>query len=481
MAALKHARGRAAAITALTAFAAPLGAQQSADLIGDWLGTLQAGGTELRIALHFTASEDGSVTGTMDSLDQGATGIPVADVTLSGQTVSLTVPSAGARYEGQLSEEGTRIDGTWSQGPNHLPLVMERTDELPVLERPQEPKEPLPYEVLEATFGDGTTVAELAGTLTLPRSDRPAPAVVLVSGSGPQDRDETVFGHRPFLVLADHLTRKGVAVLRYDDRGVGASGGDFATATSRDFADDAGAAVAYLRQRPEVAEDLVGIIGHSEGGLIAPMVAVEDPDVAFIVLLAGPGLTGEQILYRQGELIALAGGTPRRLVEANRAAQERLFAVVRQEEDVSTARTRMEAVFSDFFASLSARDLAALGVTGDPTEYASRQIDQVLTPWFRFFLTYDPLPTLRRVQVPVLALNGEMDLQVPPRENLEAIERALREGGNDNVTVREMAGLNHLFQTSATGSPSEYYGIEETMAPAALDALTEWILARARP
>jgi fermentation-respiration switch protein FrsA (DUF1100 family) len=477
---LKHVGGKAAAITALTALAAPLGAQQSADLVGDWLGTLQAGGTELRIAFHF-ASEDGSVTGTMDSLDQSATGITVADVRLAGRTVSLTVPSAGGRYEGQLSDDGQRIDGTWSQGPNQLPLVLDRTDALPAPERPQEPTEPLPYDALEVSFGHGTTGAELAGTLTLPRAEGPVPGVVLVSGSGPQDRDETVFGHRPFLVLADHLTRSGIAVLRYDDRGVGASGGDFASATSRDFADDAGAAVSYLRRRPEVARDLVGIVGHSEGGLIAPMVAVEDPELAFIVLLAGPGLTGEQILYRQGELIALAGGTPPRLVEVNRATQERLFAVVREEEDVSAARTRMEAVFSDFFASLSARDLAALGVTGDPTEYASRQIDQILTPWFRFFLTYDPVPTLRRVQIPVLALNGEKDLQVPSKENLQAIEDALRGGGNADVTARELPGLNHLFQTSATGSPSEYYGIEETMSPAALAAVTEWILARAQP
>ncbi len=457
--------------------AAPLGAQDASTLVGDWLGTLDAGGQQLRLLVHLSAADDGTVSGTMDSIDQGANGIPITEATLVDGTVSLAVPAVGGGFEGQLSEDGESIVGTWTQGPNQLPLTITRTDEEPEApSRPQEPTEPLPYRAEDVTFPNADAGIDLAGTLTLPEGEGPFPAVVLVSGSGPQDRDETVFGHRPFLVLADHLTRQGIAVLRYDDRGVGESTGDFGSATSADFADDAEAGVTFLASRPNVDTERIGVVGHSEGGLIAPLVANGSDDVAFIALLAGPGITGEEILYLQAELIATAGGTPRRLVDLNRTAQSELFAIMKTTEDDAEAREEMTRVFQRFFAEATDDELAALGVVGDRDEYAQNQITQLLTPWFRFFITYDPVPTLQAVDVPVLAINGEKDLQVPPRENLVAIEDALAEGGNQRVTVVELPGLNHLFQTSRTGAPTEYMSIEETMSPAALELISSWIL-----
>jgi len=291
--------------------------------------------------------------------------------------------------------------------------------------------------------------------------------VVLISGSGPQDRDETIFGHRPFLVLADHLTNRGVAVLRFDDRGVGESEGTFGTATSEDFASDVRAALSYLRSRPEIRPDGMGLMGHSEGGLIAPMVAVEEDDVTFVVMLAGPGVTGEEILYEQGELISAAAGQAPDVIAANRLLQATMFSIV-EDHSVSEALPLLEAAL---------RDQLPAGLTEDGADQFVRgQIAQVNSPWFRFFLTYDPAPALRRVSVPVLALNGSLDLQVPPDQNLPAIRSALEEGGNADITLIELEGLNHLFQPATTGSPTEYVQIETTFDSGALDRISEWVL-----
>ena len=274
-------------------------------------------------------------------------------------------------------------------------------------------------------------------------------------------------GHRPFLVLADHLTRHGVAVLRLDDRGVGESTGSFATATSVDFADDVLSVVEYLDQRSDVGP--IGLIGHSEGGLVAPMVANRSSDVRFVVLMAGPGLTGEEILYRQSDLIIKANGGTDEAAATNRAVQATMFAAVKEEHDPALLRTRFR----------EALEPALAGVPQEAREaQVQAQLAQVNSPWFRYFLTYDPVPALRVLDQPVLAINGEKDTQVPPKENLEAIRLALTEGGNDDVEIVELAGLNHLFQTAETGSPSEYATIEETMSPRALQTMTDWILAR---
>ncbi len=456
-------------------------AQEPPDPAGTWLGTLTFPGAQLRLVLNVTRGSDGALAATMDSPDQGATGIPVSSVTLEGRSFRAEVSAIGGVYAGTMGEDGRTMEGTWSQGGQSFPLDMSRTEgEVERPARPQEPTEPFPYHVEEVRYPNQAAEIEIAGTLTMP-DERPVAAVVLISGSGPQDRDETVFGHRPFLVLADDLTRRGIAVLRFDDRGVGGSSGSFSGATSRDFAGDVRAGVAFLKSRSDLEGVPVGLVGHSEGGLIAPLVAVETPGVAFIVLLAGPGVRGREILEMQGALIARASGASEETVELNRRTQQRMFEVLASEPDDARARPRLEAVLRETLDGLSPGEWRAMGVTAENRDqWIASQVNQTVSPWFRFFLEYDPAATLRRVGVPVLALNGEKDLQVPPSQNLPAIERALRDGGNEDFTVRELPGLNHLFQPSTTGAPAEYAGIETTFDPAALTAIGEWILARTR-
>ena len=443
------------------------------EIVGDWHGTLDVPGGSLPVVFHISET-DGSLTATLDSPSQGATGIPVDSVVFDNGHVSLRIAAIGGGYEGELGNDGM-IVGSWSQGGLTLDLALDRNREAAAApNRPQEPREPFPYEAESVRIASVAPGVTLAGTLTLPSADAPSPAVVLISGSGPQDRDETLLGHRPFLVLADHLTRHGVAVLRLDDRGVGESTGDFAAATTSDFADDVLAAVEFLDRRPDIGP--IGLIGHSEGGLVAPIVANRSSKASFVVLMAGPGLTGEEILYRQSVLIIKANGGSDEMAEANRKAQAALFAVLKEEDDVEVARARLRDILLESLAQ------ATTGSTDENLELqVQAQLAQLTQPWFRYFLTYDPLPALRELACPVLAINGEKDTQVPSQENLEAIRQALTEGRNADFEIVELPGLNHLLQTADTGSPLEYASIEETTSPRALQTMTDWILARFPP
>jgi len=305
--------------------------------------------------------------------------------------------------------------------------------------------------------------------LTLPYLKGPFPAALLISGSGAQDRDETALGHKPFLVLADYLTHRGIAILRVDDRGVGGSTGDFAQATSEDFAGDVLAGVEYLKSQKEIDPQKIGLIGHSEGGIIAPMVAAQSPpDVAFIVMMAGTGLNGEQVLYLQGALLARANGASEETIDKLGVLQERIYAVLKQEKDDDAAAEKLREIFADAQLQLSKEEKEKM-LFGSFVKVIK------IIPWYRYLLTFDPRPTLMTVKCPVLAINGEKDLQVPPKENLYAIEEALKTGGNKDYTVKELPGLNHLFQTAETGAVSEYAEIEETISPTALKVIGDWI------
>lgn len=434
---------------------------------GDWTGLLDAAGAELRLVFHIERDESGDLSGTLDSPDQGAYGLVLSAVEAGADgSVRFEFAMAGGEYTGRMRADGSGMDGQWTQSGMSFPLALERADE-PVLapKRPQEPRPPFPYTEEDVAFDNPEAGIRLAGTLTIPPGGGPHAAVVLITGSGPQDRDETVFGHRPFLVLADHLTRRGIAVLRYDDRGVGKSTGDFAAATTPDFASDALAAVSYLKTRPEIDPERIGLLGHSEGAIVVPIDANRSGDIAFAVLLASPGVSGRELLVMQAKAINRAAGLPEAVVQQRSALQTRLLDVV------STG-------VADSVAERQAREiLAAAGLTG---EAADGQVRALLSPWMKHFLVYDPLPELRRLSIPVLALNGEKDTQVPAAENLGLVEDALREGGNTDVTAAILPGLNHLFQTAETGSPTEYAGIEETMSPAALEMIGDWVAQRAR-
>jgi len=451
----------------------PAGAGEQT-LAGHWLGTLTVGGTSLRIVFNLSAAEDGTWTATMDSPDQGAMGLPVGDVTVAGATLTIDVPVVMGKYTGTADLPAGKIAGEWAQGGGKWPLDLSRGSAPVALSRPQEPKAPLPYASQDVAFPNDHDHIMLAGTLTTPPGDGPFPAVALISGSGPEDRNEQVFGHKPFLILADHLTRHGIAVLRYDDRGVGQSTGVYAEATTVDLARDAAAAVAFLKTRREIDPRRIGLAGHSEGALIAPLASdnAGAGAVAFLILLACPGVTGEEILYEQGRLIGLASGATPEDVAKNQETQKKIFAVLKSESDNQTARQRIVDIITESVKDTSGEQQPE---QQGLAEMITAQAEQTVSPWFRFFLTYDPIPVLARQKMPVLALFGSKDLQVPPGQNFLPVKHALVAAGNPLSRASELPGLNHLFQTADSGAPSEYSVIEETFSPVALSAISDWL------
>lgn len=433
-----------------------------ADAAGDWIGTLDLGAMKLRIVFHISNASDG-LKAAIDSPDQNATGLPVSSVELSGPSLRMESKRLNAIYEGKLSADLATLGGTWKQGAGEWPLVLKRVKNKSEIEpppRPQNPQKPYPYREEDVSYDNKVQGDKLAATLTIPPGNGPFPAVVLITGSGPQDRDESVFGHKPFLVLSDYLTRHGIVVLRADDRGIGKSSGDFSTATTADFATDTEAGIAYLKTRTEVNPKMIGLIGHSEGGVIAPMIAARNSDVAFIVMLAGSGVPGDEILVAQTELITEAGGKSHEEAMKAGANERDVLNLMKQHPDDATLEKELREELK-----------------GEATEEEIQAvIRQFKSPWLRYFISYDPATALTKVTCPVLALNGSKDLQVPPKQNLPAIRKALEAAGNKNFELDELPGLNHLFQPAKTGAPTEYAEIQETMSPVVLEKISSWIL-----
>ncbi|MFC1714130.1 alpha/beta hydrolase family protein [Candidatus Poribacteria bacterium] len=447
----------------------------SEDIQGNWMGKLG----ELRVVFRITVNEDGTYTGFTDSPDQDAFDIPVNEVTFENGSVRFEVKSLNVVYEGKLVD-GSTIEGELKPPDNSLPLKLKRIDEVPVRKhlRPQEPKKPYPYKEEEVVYENKEAGVKLAGTLTLPQSGGPFPAVLLIPGSGPNDRDELIWGHRVFLVLADHLTRQGIAVLRVDDRGVGGSTGDFSTVTIESSAEDALAGVQYLKTRSEIDPEKIGLIGHSYGGEIAPLAAAQSPDVAYIVLMAGSGMTLTEGIHLQTEAIYSLAGASTEAIALNRTINQRIFDILRIEKDDGIVEEKMREVFKELnpqVEELSEEDRRKVELSY-PLKFDSYK--GFLSPGFRRDLFYDPNAVLAKVKCPVLAIIGGKDTQVPPESNLKGIKEALRSGGNPDYTVKELSGLNHLFQTAQTGAPSEYSQIEETISPIALGLISGWIQER---
>jgi len=450
------------------------GAAESS-LAGTWHGRLELPG--LRIVFHFEQGAGGALTGTLDSPDQGARGIALGTITARGESLYVEVPAVRGGYAARRFTPDSLV-GEWRQGGMKLPLGLARGGGEPI-RRPQEPHGALPYDTTDVMIDTSVPGVRLAGTLTTPREAGRHPAALLISGSGPQNRNEEVFGHRPFLVIADHLTRHGFAVLRVDDRGVGESGGRFQGLTSDDFAQDAAACVAWLRHRPGIDPKRVGLIGHSEGGLIAPIVASRDPGVAFIVLLAGPAVGGERLILDQAARLRLAGGGDSASTARLTGVQRRMFALLERTSDTTGVAQSLHALLLESFDLLTDAERRQMG--GDAERVADLQTRQFMSPWFRFFLSYDPEPALRALRCPTLALFGEKDLQVAPALNSAPMEQALAAAPAHDATVRVLPGLNHLFQKANTGLPAEYPRIEQTIDPAALDQVSGWLLERFGP
>ncbi len=439
--------------------------QPNETIEGNWLGKLG----EIRVVFRITKNEGGSFTAFMDSPDQLAFDIPVNRIVFENGNVRLETESIGCLFEGEVHQDS--IDGALKPlagGGESVPLVLKRVDEVPVPpRRPQTPKKPYPYEEEEVVYENKAAGIKLAGTLTLPPSEGPFSAVLLIAGSGPQDRDETLLHHKPFLVLADHLTRCGIAVLRIDKRGVGESTGDFGQATCVDFASDALAGVEYLKSRKEIHPKYIGLIGHSQGGQVAYMAATQSQDVAFIVMMAGTGINGYDNMILQDVMSARESGATDEEIALIRPWCERFYAIAVEEKDDALARKKMQ----DLYAARTEEEEHAFRFLHGIT----LQIDYAVSPGMRYSLAFDPAPFLRKVKCPVLAINGERDVQVPPKQNLRGIEEALKAGGNRNYTVKELPNLNHLFQTVEPGGETDYGKIEETMSPAVLKMIADWI------
>jgi fermentation-respiration switch protein FrsA (DUF1100 family) len=454
--------------------AAGAGARKPSNAIasseGVWQGALEGNGMRLRLQLHVSHDDQKHLVAALDSPDQGVSGLPAVKVSQKESAFHFEIPIVSGVFDGTLNATRSEIAGSWTQGRAEQKLFFRRSDQLLELVRPQNPAKPYPYRETEITFPDDSAKISLAGTLTFPPGPGPFPAAILLGDSGPQDRDESLAGHRPFLVLADHLTSKGLAVLRFDKRGNGKSTGDYASATIEDFAGDAEAALAFLQARKDIDPRKIGFIGHSEGAIIAPMIASHSPSVAWIVLLAGPALRGEDILLLQSESILKTAGVNDGEIARTLAFNKKTCALVRQEKDP----VALEAKLNDLVESTSRGSSLPLAAV-------QSQVRVMTSPWFRFYLDYDPGPALQKTMCPVLALGGEKDLQVPSKPNLAKIDKALRDAGNKDFQTTELLDLNHLFQHCPTGSPTEYGGIEETMAPEALNAISDWVLRHTLP
>ena len=446
----------------------------SAQVTGTWYGVLEAGGQRLPLNVEITESA-GELEGGLQSPAQHPARIPMTTVVSKGDSLRFAIAAASLRFAGTVA--GDSLVGTFHQGGFSTPLRLYRTkpsgyDELvrpaEKAARPQEPTD-FPYKREDVRFPGGADSVTLAGELTLPTNGDARAALVLVSGSGPQDRNEDLgpaIDHRPFLVLSDRLTRAGYAVLRYDDRGVGESTGDHASATSADLAEDAAAAVVFLRKRLGNEAPPVGIAGHSEGGMIGPLVAAREPGVDFLVLLAAPGLPIDELMAEQRRLTT--GATPQ---DEPVLAAVTAYVRAHPEQDDTTFRAGLRDTILTVIPTLPTSVRESIE---DDATFADTYVSGLSGPWVRYFLAYDPAPTLARVTVPVLAINGEKDTQVSPR-NLDAVGEALEGAGNQDVTLRLMPGLNHLLQPAETGLPAEYGEITTTLDESVLQLVVDWL------
>jgi len=442
---------------------------EAASLEGHWEGEIDIMGQKLPIQLDLSGQ-----AGTIDFPTQGAKGIHLENFSAQGDAVHFEVLPAPRTAIFDGNAEGDTISGSFEQAGYKGTFTATRAEV-----KPQATAEAKEYREEEVTFDNGDVT--LAGTLTLPEGAGPHPAVVLISGSGAQNRDEEVFGFKPFAILADHLTKQGIAVLRYDDRGMGGSTTGTADDTSETYASDVQAAVDYLKGRSEIAATQIGLVGHSEGGIIGPIVATQGGDIAFLVLIGSTGVPGKELLPAQVGAIALASGATEEETKAAVALEERVIAAVLTGEGMNQVKSELVEQYRDAAEEMTEEQRKALG---DVDAWANRvvqaQLDQMAIPWMTFFLTHDPAATLEKVDVPVLALFGGKDAQVPAEMNETAMKAALAKGGNTDVTTKVFPEANHLFQAAGTGSPNEYTELEPEFLPGFLDTISEWILAQVR-
>ncbi|MBB4119151.1 hypothetical protein GGR32_001447 [Mesonia hippocampi] len=438
-------------------------------LSGQWSGKINFQGAQLRLAFTFSQSEAGKLQATMSSPDQSVYDIPADSVYFVNDSLKIAVNQFGITYQAKKTKP-TKFNGVFEQAGFKLPLEL-NFDAIPTSkkEKPQTPKPPFSYQVENITFPNNKENFKLAGTLSLPKNKTNLPAVILISGSGKHNRNQEILGHKPFWVIADYLTKNGIAVLRFDDRGVAESEGNFDDATSKDFANDAEAAFNYLRNRKEINSKKIGLLGHSEGGIIAPIVALNNPDVAFMVLLAAPGLSGDEILLLQQELIGKANNINPKSLKKLIQTNQKLFEIVKTTDDKEFLNQKLTETLKTHSDKLNVYNI-------NENKFIDNSIKGLTTPWMKFFLSYNPAPTLQKINCPVFALNGEKDIQVPAKENLAAIKNAFAKNKQAKLTLKEYPQLNHLFQECNLCNLTEYGQLEQSISPIVLKDITQWIL-----
>ncbi|MFD2035199.1 alpha/beta hydrolase family protein [Belliella marina] len=442
----------------------------SQEIEGIWNGNLEVQ-PERKILFIFQISRTGEVLKTEIAIpSQGVKDLVAKSTTFENGDFLIDASNLGFKYSGKWNVSSGTIEGTFQEGVNKVPLILTKeTIEEVKLNRPQEPVKPYPYREEDVKFNNQKSNVTLAGTLTLPiKTDKKPPVVILISGSGPQDRDESFAAHKPFLVLSDYLTRKGIAVLRYDDRGYGESTGDFSAGTTADFAADVLSAIEFLKKRTDIDTNKIGLVGHSEGAIIAPMVANQSKDVNFIVMLAGTGTTGKEVSLRQSLDFR---SFPVADEKAYEAYVKEAIEIASSDKETTIVMRELKEFYqnSEILASL-------LPVNVDRDEFIENLVATRTTPWIRYFYNYNPATEIKKIDIPAMALYGTNDTQVPPKYHLQPVKDALESSRSKNHEVILLQGLNHLFQESKTGLVSEYSQIEETFAPEALEVISNWIL-----
>ena len=431
--------------------------QSNAQIEGYWKGQIKLGAQELEMAFDIKAIDNG-FSATLDVPAQGAFDIPVDETVFQENRLNMTMSAMGATYSGMLKE--SRIEGEFTQHGMTFPLNLEKGSKEAKQVRPQDPPPPFDYRVTEVSFTNEKEGNTLTGTLTIPKGKGPFPAMVLVSGSGQQNRDEELMNHRPFWVIADYSARHGIAVLRYDDRGMGGSTGEVENATSMDFSYDAEAAFDFLRKQKHIDASRVGILGHSEGGIINFMVSARRPEVAFLVSLAGPAVNGIEVLKEQQVAILRASGMTEEMIAFSQNSNRQLFDIVESSNDREEADSLLRQLVKSW---------------GYNEEMTEQTIGQMASPWMYYFLRYDPTEAIVKTNCPALLLNGSKDLQVIASQNLPAYEKIIADYGKTNLTLHELPDLNHLFQHCETGAIEEYATIDETISPEVLEMIVGFV------
>ncbi len=445
--------------------------------VGIWQGKVNIG-MDLRVVFTLKQDESKNFTATMDLLDQGITGIVTNDVIVKDDSLTINVKEFQGSYSGKLTNE-TTITGNWKQGITTA-LQLNKIEKLPVIHKPQTPLPPFSYKSEDVIYSNNNGSIQYGATITMPFGEGPFPAVVLITGSGQQNRDEEISGHKPFAVIADHLTKNGFAVLRVDDRGVGQTTGDVTSSSTLDFANDVNSGLDYLMSRKEIDKKRLGLIGHSEGGMIAPILAAKRKDISAIVLLAAPGKNGTEVLIEQNEAFYTSRGLSKEYVSSYMDLFSAILHLIKNSPDKEALKIKATAEVESWLQKTPKNIvIATTGIINDDNKslFIDKIVEAMGSPWFQYFLNYEPQQFIEKLTCKVLAINGSKDAQIFAKSNLAGIEAALKKSKSKSYRIKEYEGLNHLFQKCKTCTVQEYGALEETISTDVLKEIAAWLKA----